>query len=138
MPGLKIICCFGSGHKEGFVWAERRIRKCLACPFPRYRDTKFGCMRPRRSAGQATRASSTRAATTSPRRTTRPAPPCGSRSAEPEFFSKSKIRQHHRRQNDVLPPVFYCRRAAVQRPIVGDLIIGPLQKGAAGTALCRR
>lgn len=39
MPGLKIICCFGSGHKEGFVWAERRIRKCLAYPFseiPRY------------------------------------------------------------------------------------------------------
>lgn len=55
MPDLKIICCFGSGHKEGFVWAERRIRKCLACPFPRYRDTKFGCMRPPRPPGRKRR-----------------------------------------------------------------------------------
>ena len=59
----------------------------------------------RRPAGQAAWASSTRAATTSPRRTTRSGPPCGSRPAEPEFFPRNKIRQHSgRRQNDVLPP----------------------------------
>lgn len=40
MPGLKIICYFGNRHKESFVQAERKIRKCLACPFseiPRYK-----------------------------------------------------------------------------------------------------